>query len=103
MIKEPESVPSLTKSDLIGNLSKNNGHLPNKDVKMAINYLIKMMSKTLSIVERIEVRGFGSFSLNYRAPRIGRNPKTGEKVDLPGKYAPHFKPGKELRDRVKVH
>ena len=50
--------------------------------------------------ERIEIRGFGSFSLHYRAPRIGRNPKTGEQVALAGKYVPHFKPGKELRERV---
>ena len=101
MIREPEFVPSLTKSDLISNLSKNNGHLPNKDVKMAINYLIKMMSKTLSTGERIEVRGFGSFSLHYYPPRTGRKPKSGEVVNLSGKYVPHFKLGKELRDRVK--
>ena len=101
MIKEPEFAPSITKSDLIGNLFKNNRHLPNKDVKMAINYLIKMMSKTLSTGEQIEVRGFGSFSLHYYPPRTGRNPKSGEAVNLSGKYVPHFKPGKELRDRVK--
>jgi integration host factor subunit beta len=101
MKEEPEFVPSITKSDLIGNLSKNNGHLPNKDVGMAINHLIKMMSKSLSMGERIEIRGFGSFSLHYYSPRIGRNPKSGEVVNLSGKYVPHFKPGKELRDRVK--
>ena len=100
-MKEPDFVPTLCKSDLISNLSKNNGHLPNKDVKMAINYLIKMMTKTLSTGERIEVRGFGSFSMHYRSPRAGRNPKSGEIVNLPGKYLPRFKPGKELRDRVK--
>jgi integration host factor subunit beta len=58
------------------------------------------MSETLAAGDRIEIRGFGSFSLHYRAPRIGRNPKTGESVGLAGKYVPHFKPGKELRDRV---
>ena len=101
MIKEPEFVLSLKKSDLIHNLSKNNKHLTNKDVKMAINHLIKLMSKTLSNGERIEVRGFGSFNLHYYSPRTGRNPKSGEAVNLPGKYVPHFKPGIEFRNRVK--
>jgi integration host factor subunit beta len=58
------------------------------------------MSDSLASGERIEIRGFGSFSLHYREPRLGRNPKTGDTVDLSGKYVPHFKPGKELRDRV---
>ena len=58
------------------------------------------MACTLQQGERIEIRGFGSFSLHYRAPRVGRNPKTGEKVELLGKSVPHFKPGKELRERV---
>ena len=59
-----------------------------------------MMANSLETGDRIEIRGFGSFSLHYRAPRIGRNPKTGESVELEGKYVPHFKPGKELRERV---
>ena len=58
------------------------------------------MAQTLQKGERIEIRGFGSFSLHYRAPRVGRNPKTGETVELDGKHVPHFKPGKELRERV---
>ena len=58
------------------------------------------MSQTLAMGERIEIRGFGSFSLHYREPRLGRNPKTGETVQLAGKYVPHFKPGKEMRERV---
>jgi len=58
------------------------------------------MSESLSSGERIEIRGFGSFSLHFREPRVGRNPKTGEAVTLAGKYVPHFKPGKELKDRV---
>jgi integration host factor subunit beta len=100
MKKESEFTPSITKSSLIGNLSKNSRHLPNQDVRMAINHLIKMMSNSLSTGERIEIRGFGSFNLHYFPPRIGRNPKSGESVNLSGKYVPHFKPGKELRDRV---
>ncbi|MEC9334194.1 MAG: integration host factor subunit beta, partial [Pseudomonadota bacterium] len=62
--------------------------------------LLEQMAQTLQKGERIEIRGFGSFSLHYRAPRVGRNPKTGETVKLDGKYVPHFKPGKELRERV---
>jgi integration host factor subunit beta len=60
------------------------------------------MAEALAGGDRIEIRGFGSFSLHYRPPRLGRNPKTGEKVDLSGKYVPHFKPGKELKDRVNL-
>ena len=99
-MKEQEDVPSLTKSDLIDNLSRNQGHLAYKDVELAVKSLIEKMSSALSNGDRIEIRGFSSFTLHYRPPRTGRNPKSGEKVDLPGKYVPHFKPGKELRDRV---
>jgi len=99
-MNEAEFVPSMTKSDLIDNLSKNQGHLAYKDVELAVKSLIEMMSSALSNGERIEIRGFGSFSLHYRAPRMGRNPKTGEAVALPGKHVPHFKPGKALRERV---
>ncbi len=99
-MKDQEYVPALTKSDLIENLTRSQGHLAYKDVELAIKSLIEMMSSALSMGERIEIRGFGSFSLHYRPPRIGRNPKSGDKVELPGKYVPHFKPGKELRDRA---
>ncbi len=99
-MKEQEYIPSLTKSGLIDNLARSQSHLAYKDVELAVKSLIEMMSNALSMGERIEIRGFGSFSLHYRPPRVGRNPKSGEKVDLPGKYVPHFKPGKELRDRA---
>jgi integration host factor subunit beta len=99
-MKEQEYTPSITKSDLIDNLSRSQSHLAYKDVELAVKSLIEMMSNALSVGERIEIRGFGSFSLHYRPPRVGRNPKSGEKVELPGKYVPHFKPGKELRDRA---
>ena len=62
--------------------------------------MIEHLSMALADGSRVEIRGFGSFSLHYRAPRIGRNPKTGEAVALAGKYVPHFKPGKDLRERV---
>jgi integration host factor subunit beta len=71
-----------------------------KDVELSVKTLLEHMSSALSSGERIEIRGFGSFSLHYRPPRTGRNPKTGDAVELPGKYVPHFKPGKELRERV---
>ncbi len=90
----------LTKSELIERIAQNQSHLPQKDVELSVKCLLEEMSNALANGERIEIRGFGSFSLHYRPPRIGRNPKTGEPVSLPGKYVPHFKPGKELRDRV---
>ena len=96
---------SVTKSDLIERMAvaqaRSSGlQLTIKDVELAVKTLLEQMSSTLAAGERIEIRGFGSFSLHYRAPRVGRNPKTGESVGLAGKHVPHFKPGKELRDRV---
>jgi len=90
----------VTKSELIESLARQLSHLAIKDVELAVKCVVEHMSETLSLGERIEIRGFGSFSLHHRAPRMGRNPKTGESVSLTEKYVPHFKPGKELRDRV---
>ena len=90
----------MTKSELIEALAKKQSHLAHKDVELAVKCVIDKMSRTLSTGDRIEIRGFGSFSLHYRSPRMGRNPKTGDSVALSSKYVPHFKPGKELRDRV---
>ena len=90
----------MTKSELIEALAKKQPHLALKDVELAVKCIIEKMNQALSSGERIEIRGFGSFSLHKRPPRIGRNPKTGESVALAEKYVPHFKPGKELRDRV---
>ncbi len=90
----------MTKSELIESLAIRQGHLAYKDVELAVKSLLEEMSQALATGERIEIRGFGSFSLHHRAPRMGRNPKTGEPVSLPGKSVPHFKPGKELRERV---
>ena len=95
-----EFTPSITKSDLVKALSKNQRYLAPKDVEVAVSSLINMLSNSLSSGERIEIRGFGSFSLHYHPSRIGRNPRTGESVSIAGKYVPHFKPGKELRKRV---
>ncbi len=90
----------MTKSELIDLIAAQQTQLSVKDVELAVKTIIEQMAGTLAAGERIEIRGFGSFSLHYRAPRIGRNPKTGESVGLAGKHVPHFKPGKELRDRV---
>lgn len=91
---------AMTKSELIERIAARQSQLSPKDVELAVKTIIEHMAQTLSAGERIEIRGFGSFSLHYRAPRVGRNPKTGESVGLSGKYVPHFKPGKELRERV---
>ena len=91
---------SLTKSGLIESLARKQSHLPPKDVELAVKGLLEKMSREMASGERIEIRGFGSFSLHFREPRIGRNPKSGDAVALRGKYVPHFKPGKELRERV---
>jgi integration host factor subunit beta len=90
----------VTKSELIEVLAKQQPHLALKDVELAVKCIIVKMNQALANGERIEIRGFGSFSLHLRPPRLGRNPKTGESVALSKKYVPHFKPGKELRDRV---
>ena len=90
----------MTKSELIERLADQARHVPAKDLELAIKEILEQMAQTLQKGERIEIRGFGSFSLHYRAPRVGRNPKTGDTVKLDGKYVPHFKPGKELRERV---
>lgn len=90
----------MTKSELIATLIRKQSHLPPKDVEDAVKTILEHMSQALTAGERIEIRGFGSFSLHFRPPKLGRNPKTGEKVPLSAKYVPHFKPGKDLRDRV---
>jgi len=90
----------MTKSDLIEILSEKQSLLNYRDVELAVRLIIEQMSDSLSTGERIEIRGFGSFTLHHRPPRTGRNPKSGESVELSEKYVPHFKPGKELRDRV---
>ena len=92
----------MTKSELIEKMADKLSHLSAKDVEKSIKEILELMVQSLAKGDRIEIRGFGSFSLHYRAPRVGRNPKTGESVELSGKYVPHFKPGKELRERVNL-
>ncbi len=92
----------MTKSELIERIASVQTQLSAKDVELAVKMILDHMATALAGGERIEIRGFGSFSLHYREARLGRNPKTGEKVELSGKFVPHFKPGKELRDRVNL-
>ena len=90
----------MTKSELIERIASRQDQLLPKDVECAVKMILDSMTEALVDDRRIEVRGFGSFCLHFRAPRIGRNPKTGDSVELSGKYVPYFKPGKELRERV---
>lgn len=90
----------ITKSELILSLFERFPQLLLKDADLAVNMMLDAMSLALVQGKRIEIRGFGSFSLNYRPPRVGRNPKSGDRVSVPAKWVPHFKAGKELRERV---
>ncbi|MFC5302658.1 integration host factor subunit beta [Azospira restricta] len=90
----------MTKSELIARLATRFPQLVAKDADFAVKMMLDAMSEALAKGDRIEIRGFGSFALNYRPPRVGRNPKSGDKVSVPEKWVPHFKAGKELRERV---
>ena len=90
----------MTKSELISSLAARYPQLVAKDAELAVKAILDAMVESLAKGQRIEIRGFGSFDLNYRPPRIGRNPKSGERVNVAEKYVPHFKAGKEMRERV---
>ena len=90
----------MTKSELIARLAERFPQLVAKDAELAVKVILDAMTEALARGDRIEIRGFGSFSLNHRPPRVGRNPRSGERVDVPEKWGPHFKAGKELRERV---
>jgi integration host factor subunit beta len=90
----------MTKSELIARLAENYSQLVAKDAEFAVKTILDAMTNALTNGQRIEIRGFGSFALNVRPPRIGRNPKSGDKVMVQEKRVPHFKPGKELREKV---
>ena len=93
----------MTKSELIAQLAERFPQLVAKDADYAVKMILDAMTDALARGDRIEIRGFGSFALNYRPPRVGRNPKSGEKVNVPAKHVPHFKAGKELRERVDLN
>ncbi|BBU69987.1 hypothetical protein ICHIJ1_07400 [Fluviibacter phosphoraccumulans] len=90
----------MTKSELIARLAERFPQLVAKDAEIAVKVILDAMTEALARGDRIEIRGFGSFSLNHRPPRVGRNPRSGERVEVPEKWVPHFKAGKELRERV---
>ena len=90
----------MTKSELIERIAQRESQLVYRDVELAVKTILEHMAGCLAGGGRIEIRGFGSFSLHFRAGRVGRNPKTGTSVSLPAKHVPHFKPGKKLRERV---
>ena len=90
----------MTKSELIARLAERFPQLVAKDADYAVKMILDALTAALVRSDRIEIRGFGRFALNYRPPRVGRNPKSGDKVQVPEKYVPHFKAGKELRERV---
>jgi len=90
----------MTRSELVALLAGRFPQLTAKDADVAVKEIVTAISETLTDGNRVEIRGFGVFSLNHRPPRTGRNPKTGEKVAVPAKSVPHFKAGKELREAV---
>ncbi len=90
----------MTKSEIIDKIACKQNHLPYGDIEACVKALLEQMSEALAAGGRIEIRGFGSFSVRTQSPRVGRNPRTGETVSVPAKLTPHFKPGKELRERV---
>lgn len=90
----------MTKSELVEIIAENYGEITRREAEVVVNEIFQAISEALAKGERVELRGFGSFTTKHRNPRVGRNPKTGESVQVPGKVVPHFKPGKELRDRV---
>ena len=90
----------MTKSELIERIAQKQSQLVHRDVELAVKAILEHMAECLAGGGRIEIRGFGSFSLHFRSGRVGRNPKTGAPVSLPAKHVPHFKPGKRLRERV---
>ena len=92
---------SINKKDLIEIIAREQDQLPYRDIELSVKTIIKSMVNSLKKGERIEIRGFGSFSLRYRKPRVGRNPKSGQSVNIEERYVPHFKPGKNLKERVK--
>jgi integration host factor subunit beta len=91
---------AITKSEIINALSEQQRHLGYRDVEFSVKAILDHLADNLAENGRIEIRGFGSFTLRYRKPRMGRNPKTGEAVELDSRYVAYFKPGKEMRERV---
>lgn len=98
--KDAENTRSVAKSGIVTRLAQKQSQLTEEDVEMAVNSILDNMIEGMVAGERVEIRGFGSLSLHFRPPRVGRNPKTGAQVSVPAKFVPHFKPGNELKKRV---
>ncbi len=98
--KDTDNIRSVAKSGIVSRLAQKQTQLTEEDVEMAVDTILNNMISGLVSGDRVEIRGFGSLSLHFRPPRVGRNPKTGEQVKVPAKYVPHFKPGNELKHRV---
>lgn len=90
----------MTRSDLVALLADRFSDLPARDAEAAVKAILEAMGDALARGHRIEIRGFGSFSVNHRPARLGRNPRTGESVPIPERHVPHFKPGKSLRTTI---
>jgi integration host factor subunit beta len=99
-ITKPSRERVMTRSDLVNQLAERFGQLTNRETEFAVKTMLDAMADALARGHRIEIRGFGSFSINRRPPRMGRNPRSGEQVLIPEKLVPHFKPGKALREAV---
>ena len=100
LIPQPSTVTFMTRSDLVAELAARFDQLTHRDVESAVNVILGAMIDTLLRGQRIEIRGFGSFAVRQRPARIGRNPRSGESVSVPPKRVPHFKVGKQLRERI---
>jgi len=98
--RPPRAPTTMTRSDLVNLLTERFGQLTHRDTELAVKMVLDAMTDALGRGHRIEIRGFGSFSVNRRPPRVGRNPRSGDKVVIPEKLVPHFKPGKALRESV---
>lgn len=96
----PSADHAMTRSDLVAKLAERFAQLTQRDTEFAVKTILDAMTDALARGHRIEIRGFGSFSINRRPPRVGRNPRSGEQVTIPEKLVPHFKPGKALRESV---
>lgn len=93
----------MTKSELVEVIAEKQGSITRREAEVVVNTIFAAIGDALADGDRVELRGFGSFTIKHRNARIGRNPKTGESVQVPAKVVPHFKPGKELRERVDKH
>lgn len=90
----------MTRTQLIANLASHFPNLTAEDAEVSVTFILGAIKNAMANGDRVEIRGFGAFSLKHQKPRMGRNPKTGEKLMVPAKHVPHFKPGKELKGRV---